>query len=96
MSDTCKAETPGAIRPVVDPNKCEGSAACVAACPYEVFEVVSMSRDLYRFLSLLGKLKARVHGMKTAAMPKAEHCMNCGLCVAACPEKAIRLRRFAG
>jgi len=27
----------GALRPVIDPNRCEGKAACAAECPYEVF-----------------------------------------------------------
>ena len=42
-------------------------------------------------LSLLGKVKSVVHGRKTTYTPKAEACQACGLCVVACPEKAIKL-----
>ena len=42
-------------------------------------------------LGLLGKLKAVVHGRRTAYTPKADQCHACGLCVVACPERAIRL-----
>ncbi len=96
MAEQCKSKSPGEIRPVVRADKCEGKAACVEVCPYNVFEVVSMPDDMYRALSFIGKLKARIHGMKTAATPNADQCMNCGLCVAACPEKAITLQKFAG
>ena len=37
--------------------------------------------------------RARVHGMQVAYTPNAEACQSCGLCVAACPEQAITLRR---
>ena len=65
-------------------------------CPYDVFEVVSMSDEIYASLTFKGKLKAFFHGKITAKTPNADHCMNCGLCVAACPENAIRLKSFEG
>ena len=40
----------------------------------------------------LGKIKSMAHGRKTAYTPNADACRACGLCVVACPEKAIALR----
>jgi ferredoxin len=47
----------------------------------------------YRRLSMLGRLKSLAHGRKTAYTPRADACQACGLCVVACPEKAITLDR---
>jgi ferredoxin len=44
-------------------------------------------------LGFLAKLKSRAHGRQTAYMPRASACEACGECVAACPEKAIKLAR---
>jgi 4Fe-4S ferredoxin len=96
MPNQCKAKTAGEIGPAIDPNKCEGKENCVRVCPYDVFEVVRMSDELYSSLALKGRLEAFIHGKKTAATPNVDKCMNCGLCVAACPENAIRLERFEG
>ncbi|MFT3727481.1 MAG: 4Fe-4S binding protein [Terricaulis sp.] len=92
--DACK-QGPGVVRPVVDPSRCEGKAACVAVCPFDVFEVVRIAPEVFRALPLAAKAKVWVHGMKTAATPNASACEACGHCVAACPEGAIRLSRFA-
>jgi NAD-dependent dihydropyrimidine dehydrogenase PreA subunit len=68
----------------------------VDVCPYDVFEVRRIEDHAYRALGPLAKLKLRVHGMKTAYTPNAAACHACGLCVVACPEKAIRLERRTG
>jgi 4Fe-4S ferredoxin len=86
----CRAE-PSVFRPVVDPRRCEGKAACVAVCPYGVFEVGRMGDEAFATLPLLAKLKVWAHGRQTAFTPLADACRACGLCVAACPENAIRL-----
>ena len=99
MSDTAECKSardgsgPGAVRPVVDPSRCEAKADCVDVCPLDVFEIIAMPDETYRALSLLGKLKARVHGMKMAGTPRADACLACAKCVAACPEQAITLSR---
>jgi NAD-dependent dihydropyrimidine dehydrogenase PreA subunit len=90
--EDCKA-APGAWRPVVDRARCEGKKDCVEVCPYGVFEVRRIDDGEYRALSLLGRLKLRVHGMQTSYTPRAADCHACGLCVVACPEHAIRLER---
>jgi ferredoxin len=61
----------------------------------EVFEIVRIPDETFRSLGLGAKLKVWAHGMKTAATPNAEACLSCGRCVAACPERAIRLERVA-
>jgi 4Fe-4S ferredoxin len=88
----CK-QGPGVFVPVIDRNKCEGKAECVAVCPYRVFALGALPKAERSGLSFMGKLKGFGHGWKQAFTPGAGDCHACGLCVAACPEKAIELRR---
>lgn len=81
----------GTVVPVVDRNRCEGKKDCVEVCPYGVFEVRRIDDDDFARLSFIGKLKSRAHQRQTAYTPKSDQCRACGLCVVACPEKAIRL-----
>ncbi|MFZ6722729.1 4Fe-4S dicluster domain-containing protein [Undibacterium sp. Ji49W] len=90
--DACKQD-PGIFVPVVNFSKCEGKADCVPVCPEHVFEIRRISSEDYKKLGLLAQIKQRVHGMKVAYTPHADACRACGLCVTACPEKAITLRR---
>lgn len=92
--EDCKA-APGAWRPVVDRRRCEGKAACVAVCPYSVFEIGRISDAEFAPMPLRVKLKLWAHGRKTALTPNADACKACGLCVVACPEGAIRLEPAA-
>lgn len=88
--EKCRAE-PGRYRLEVDRNRCEGKGDCVAVCPYDVFEVGPIEEAAYRALPALSRFKLWVHGKKTAYLPRADACQACGLCVVACPEKAIAL-----
>lgn len=88
--EQCRAE-PGAFRPQVDPRRCEGKADCVAVCPYDVFEIGTLADDVYRAMGPLDRFRMWVHGKKTAYTPHADACRACGLCVVACPERAITL-----
>ncbi len=90
-AEDCK--DPGVLRPQIDRNKCEGKSACVDVCPYDVFVVRVIDEADRKQLSLLGRIKSRVHGGKTAYTPNAAACHSCGACVKACPEKAIKLVR---
>jgi 4Fe-4S ferredoxin len=90
--EKCKAE-PKAFVPVVDHRRCEGKNDCVEVCPYDVFEVRRIDDADYAALPILPRIKVWVHGMKTAYTPNADACKACGLCVVACPEKAITLVR---
>lgn len=91
-SRECKSE-PGEFAPVIDRGKCEGKADCVASCPFEVFEVRRIEDADFAQLGLLAKIRSIAHGRKTAYTPNAAACEACGQCVAACPEKAIKLQR---
>jgi 4Fe-4S ferredoxin len=88
----CKQE-PGSFIPIIDVNRCEGKADCVVICPYDVFEMGILPTEDRRSLTLKGKVKGFVHGWKQAFTVNADACRACGLCVSACPEKAIKLRR---
>jgi NAD-dependent dihydropyrimidine dehydrogenase PreA subunit len=83
--------TPGRLVPVVDRNRCEAKADCVRVCPYDVFELRPLTADEKAAQSFLGRLKTIVHGGKQASVARPEDCRACGLCVTACPERAIRL-----
>lgn len=90
--EQCRAE-PGTWVPVVDRNKCEGKRDCVEVCPESVFEVRRIDDADFAQLSFLGKLKSRAHKRMTVYTPAADACRACGLCVVACPEKALRLTK---
>jgi NAD-dependent dihydropyrimidine dehydrogenase PreA subunit len=59
MADECGG-LPGKVAPVVDRNRCEGKAACVRVCPYNVFVMGTLTQE--QFESILGKMKAWAHG----------------------------------
>jgi 4Fe-4S ferredoxin len=81
------------IAPVVNFNRCEGKADCAVVCPESVFDIRRIDTADYQRLAPLSRFKLRVHGMKVAYTPNADACRACGLCVSACPERAITLAR---
>ncbi|GGX53257.1 4Fe-4S dicluster domain-containing protein [Undibacterium squillarum] len=94
--NTCK-QAPGEFIPKINRERCEGKGPCVPVCPYQVLEVRTLPPDQRAGLSLKGKLKGFVHRWQQAIVVQADLCQACGLCVTACPEKAITLiRRPAG
>lgn len=88
--ERCSAP-PGTFAPVVDHGRCEGKRDCIDVCPNDVFEVRRIDRGDYEDLGRMARLEVRAHGMLTAYTPNADDCRACGLCVVACPEKAIVL-----
>jgi len=58
-----------------------------------VFEVRKLTDQEREGMSLLGSLKSWAHGHRQAVVVKPMDCHACGLCVKACPEEAITLRR---
>ncbi|WP_443747906.1 4Fe-4S dicluster domain-containing protein [Asticcacaulis solisilvae] len=90
--DACKQE-PGVFAPVIDRARCEGKADCVVICPYDVFALGTLPPAERAGLSFLSKVKGTLHGWKQSFAVNADACRACGLCVEACPEKAIKLAR---
>ncbi len=95
MADHC-AETSGKLIPVIDRARCEGKDDCVRVCPYHVFEVRKLTPEERGRLGFFSRLKVAVHGNRQAFAIRADQCHGCGLCVEACPEKAIKLRAADG
>ena len=91
-ADRCD-DIPGRLRPVIDRDRCEGKESCVEVCPYDVFEMGTLSADESRALSWLGWFKSLAHGWRQAYAVHADQCRACGLCVEICPEKAIKLSK---
>ena len=83
----------GVVHPVIDRNRCEGKAECVAVCPVGVFEIGVLPVEARRELSLKGRIKGFVHSWRQAIAVRESACEACGLCVKHCPEGAIRLER---
>jgi NAD-dependent dihydropyrimidine dehydrogenase PreA subunit len=94
LKSSCAAQA-GNLKPVIDRNRCEAKEDCVRVCPYDVFEIRVLGADERAGLSLVGRLKGYFHGYRQAFAVRAELCHACGLCVQACPEKAIKLRAVA-
>lgn len=90
--EECRAPA-GAWVPRVDLRRCEGKGDCVDVCPYDVFSVGAIDDAVYRALPPLARFKQWVHGKRVATTPGADSCRACGLCVVACPERAIALER---
>ena len=94
LKSSC-AEEGGNLYPIIDRNRCEGKKDCVEVCPHDVFEIRVLEPEDRAGLSLIGRFKAFAHGYKQAYAVRADECHACGLCVQACPEKAIKLRSVA-
>jgi 4Fe-4S ferredoxin len=90
--ENCK-QAAGVFAPVINRDKCEAKEDCVRVCPYNVFEIRKLSDDDRKALGFVSRLKAWAHRNRQAFAVNAADCHACGLCVAACPEHAIKLER---
>ena len=89
----CKQEA-GKLKPAINLSKCEGKMDCIRVCPYNVFEKQVITDIQYKELSFTGKIKTFFHGREKVVAARPDACHACGLCVTACPEKAIKLVSF--
>jgi NAD-dependent dihydropyrimidine dehydrogenase PreA subunit len=84
---------PGVMTPEINPSRCEAKGPCVPACPYDVLEIRSLTAEEKSVLTPMQRFRTFVHGNKRAFVVDADACRGCGLCVEACPENAIKLKR---
>jgi NAD-dependent dihydropyrimidine dehydrogenase PreA subunit len=91
-SSNC-SDSSGKLMPLVNFNNCGAKEDCVAVCPYNVFEMRTITKEDKAQLNLKGKIKTFFFEKK-AYIINPDLCHACGLCVQACPESAIKLTRY--
>jgi NAD-dependent dihydropyrimidine dehydrogenase PreA subunit len=96
MTEPSSCKRPGLVVPVIDRTRCEGKEDCVRVCPYGVFEMGTLDLETRRALPPMARVKAFFHRYRQASVVHPDACQACGLCVQACPERAIRLRAVGG
>jgi NAD-dependent dihydropyrimidine dehydrogenase PreA subunit len=87
---------PGVMAPEINPSRCEAKGPCVPACPYDVLVIRVLSSEEKSGLTPMQRFRTFVHGNKRAFVADADACRGCRLCVEACPENAIKLKRRTG
>ena len=93
-AETKDCREPGIMKPVIHLGKCEGAGDCAEVCPYNVFEIRKATEAERQGFNLKERIKSFAHGHKKGFVVNPIECHNCGLCVKACPEKAIKLVRY--
>lgn len=78
----------------MDRNRCEAKGDCLRVCPYDVFEIRTLSSEERASLGWLGWLKALAHRNRQAYVVRPQDCHACQMCVAACPENALQMAAY--
>jgi NAD-dependent dihydropyrimidine dehydrogenase PreA subunit len=65
----------------------------VRVCPYSVFRVRKATRAERSGLGYFSRMKLFMRGGRQAFLDQSADGHGCGMCVAACPENAITLRK---
>lgn len=79
------------LLPIINWNKCDSDEVCVNVCVHGAMGITILTEEQFSTLSIIGKLKTKVHGKKKATLINPELCTGCGDCVKNCHEKAIKL-----
>jgi len=84
---------PGEYVHVIDRARCEGCGQCVSVCPNGVLELRALSQAEKHQLPFFARLRVTIHGNKQSWVVSPNACEGCGLCVVACEERAIILKK---
>ena len=85
---------PGRVIPIIRRDLCDGERDCVVVCPYDVFQVRRLTFAEWRAVPRLSlRLALPLFGNRQAFTVDADACRACGLCVRACPHRAVELVR---
>ena len=85
---------PGRVIPVIRRDLCDGERDCVRVCPYDVFHVRRLTFAEWRAVPRLSlRLALPIFGNRQAFTVHTDDCRACGLCVTACPHRAVELVR---
>lgn len=71
-------------------TKCDGDGACSHCCPNQVLKLREITSDEYASLGFLGKFKTKIKGRVKAFVVNSDDCVECGLCIEQCHERAIQ------
>ena len=93
MTDESFCHETGMVRPVINPDRCFGDADCVSACPHGVLSTRAVTSALQdEVVRRAARAASDLVISRQALVLAPERCAACGLCVAACGQRAIFLQ----